>query len=69
LTNQFFIRYSLAICIRGISNLLISNENVKKFSLRNPSHPFVIILRNINENFDFINQFLFEEIRYIHQNK
>ena len=54
---------SKIICLRGISNLIL-NSNLN-YGIRNPSHPFVICLRNLNDCFDYI----FEEIKYIHKNK
>jgi hypothetical protein len=59
----FLLIFSKTICLRGITNLILNSNLI--YGIRNPSHPFVMCLRNLNDCFDYI----FEEIKYIHKIK
>lgn len=60
---------SSMIYLRAVSDLLLSDMNNMIYSIKNPSHPFVIILRNLNEKLVYLNRCIYEEIEYIHQRK
>lgn len=42
---------------------------IGKFSIRNPSHPFIEILRNSNEKKDNLHDLIFQQIRIIFENE
>lgn len=58
---------SSGILLRGLTMLILSKKN-KCYSLRNPTHPYILILRNSSENSETLNQLICQEIKFIYEN-
>jgi hypothetical protein len=52
--------------LRGITKLILSKQN-KSYSLRNPTHPFIIILRNADQSNNHLNALICQEIKFIYE--
>ena len=55
----------------SLTDLMLTHRETLalKYSIRNPSHPFIEILRNSNEQTDNLHQFVFQQIISIYSNK
>jgi hypothetical protein len=42
---------------------------IGKYSIRNPSHPFIEIMRNSNIKTDKLHQLIYQQIQFIYDNK
>lgn len=47
--------------------MILLQQN-KSYSLRNPTHPFIIILRNVDQTSDHLNTLICQEIKFIYEN-
>lgn len=47
--------------------LIFQNDFIEKYSIRNPSHPFLEILRNSSEQSDNLHELIFQQIEFIYQ--
>jgi hypothetical protein len=55
----------------GLTDLMIHFQDyfTEKYSIRNPSHPFIEILRNSNETKDNLSYLIYQQIQIIYQNE